>query len=273
MSKIMHRGHAISTTWHPIPELGNWPLDHVFVSTEKGDTWGCFGRALQGEPTAKVICEGFANIEWVKEIAGPDCGKGKCGPIVCESKCCAGVQHELNGVCHSCANRLLLPAGVDVQDAPGNEIVVPIYGKYGLGLADFVTRVKDAAFRVNSRNPDSIRESEVEAAVQKVLQARTDEYEIIMNDVDTFLHVKCQSLSVETQAEMKVIYSKLYDKRQANYEAYVAGRISADTFKEAMRIDVTAAFSDIRDLLGKESFRSVFKMPSEVATAYLFARQ
>lgn len=103
------------TDWHPIPELGDWPLDHVFVSTHDGYSWGCFGRGLADDPEARVICKGRAEYEWVMEIAGSDAS--------------AGVQHTVTGVCQCCANRLLLPAGIDVQDAPGNEIVVPIFGK------------------------------------------------------------------------------------------------------------------------------------------------
>lgn len=273
MNAILHRGHTISTNWHPIPELGNWPLDHVFVSTEQGHTWGCFGRALQGEPAARVVCQGYANVEWVMEIAGPDCNKNNCGPLQCNHTCCAGVEHQVTGVCHCCANRLLLPAGVDVHEAPGNEVVVPIFGKYGLGIREFVTRVKDTAFRVNSRTPNAIPESQVEAAVQRIMRAREDEYDIMMSDVDDFLHVKVPMLPSNVQDSMKAVYSGLYDRRLKTYDTYTSGQISKDQYLAQMHQNIEQAFHDLQDLLGGQMFKEVFRMPPPVAAAYLFRPQ
>jgi len=259
MNEVLHRGHTIRTDWHPISELGNWPLDHVFVSTEQGHSWGCFGRGLAEDPNARVVCQGYAIVEWATEIAGTDGS--------------AGVQHCVTGVCHCCANRILIPAGVDVHDASGNEIVVPIFGKYGLGLPALIDRVKAAASAVNGRTPNSISDSALEQAIQRVTRAKEDEYEILMDDIDDFLHVKFSSLPADARASMKTIYSELYDKRQAEYEQFAAGRITADEFKMRMRTNVTAALHEVRDLLGQEAFHAVFRMPPELAAAYLFARE
>jgi len=258
MSSILHRGHTIRTDWRPIPELGNWPLDHVFVSTEQGHSWGCFGRGLPDEPNTRVVCQNYGIVEWAIEIAGPDQS--------------AGVQHTVTGVCHCCANRILIPAGVDVHDAPGNEIVIPIFGKYGLGLTALVERVKAAAIAVNTRNPNTIQDAEVEVAINHITRAKEDEYDILMDDVDDFLHFKCSVLPQDAQVSMKSIYSTLYDKRHADYELFSAGKISPDEFKARLRGNVTNAIHDVRDLLGQEAFHSVFKMPPEVAAAYLFNR-
>ena len=255
----MHRGHTIRTDWHPIPELGNWPLDHVFVSTEQGQSWGCFGRGLADEPNSQIICQGSALVEWAKEIAGPDGS--------------AGVQHCVTGVCHCCANRILIPAGVDVHDAPGNEIVVPIFGKYGLGLPALVDRVKAAATTVNNRTPNSISDIELDKVIQHITRAKEDEYEILMDDLNDFLHVNFSALPSDEQMGIKNIYSNLYDKRQADYEPFAAGKISAEAFQSRMRANVTTALHDVKDQLGEAAFHSVFKMPPEIATAYLFGRE
>lgn len=259
MNEVLHRGHTIRTDWHPIPELGNWPLDHVFVSTEQGYSWGCFGRGLAEEPNAKIVCQGYAIVEWTREIAGPDGS--------------AGVQHQVTGVCHCCANRILIPAGVDVHDAPGNEIVVPIFGKYGLGLPALIDRVKTAAGAVNRRTPNSISDPAVEQAIQRITRAKEGEYEILMDDIDDLLHIKFSSLPADAQVSMKAIYSELYDKRQVDYEQFATGTIKAEEFKVRMHTNVTSALHNVRDLLGQEAFHSMFRMPPELAAAYLFARE
>jgi len=238
--------------------LGNWPLDHVFVSTEAGYCWGCFGRGLSDEPNARVICQGPAIMEWAMEIAGPDGS--------------AGVQHCVTGVCHCCANRILIPAGIDVHEAPGNEIVVPMFGKYGLGLSDLVERVKSAALAVNTRLEEAVSERAVEQAIQSITRAKEDEYDILMDDIDDFLHVKFSNMPLDDQSALKGIYSELYDKRQADYEQLGTGKISADEFKSRMQINMSSSMHQIRDLLGQEAYKGTFKMPPEIAAAYLFAR-
>jgi len=258
MSEIIHRGHTIRTDWHPIPELGNWPLDHVFVSTEKGDSWGCFGRGLAEEPNARIICQGYGIVEWAMEIAGADRN--------------AGVQHCVTGVCHCCANRILIPAGIDVHDAPGNEIVVPIFGKYGLGLPALIERIKAAAKAVNGRLLNCIADSVVEQAIQRITRTKEDEYEILMDDLDDFLHIKFSSLPSGIKDSMKTIYSNLYNKRIEDYDLFAAGKMTSNEFKAKMRTNVISALHDVKDLIGQENFNSVFKMPPEIAAAYLFGR-
>lgn len=183
------------------------------------------------------------------------------------------MQHCVTGVCHCCANRILLPAGVDVHDAPGNEIVVPMFGKYGLGLTALIERVKTAAATVNHRIPNSISDSAVEQAIQRITRAKESEYEILMDDIDDVLHIKFSSLPADMRISIKTIYSALYDKRQADYEQLAAGKIKPEEFQLRMRTNVTLSLHNVRDLLGKEAFHSVFRMAPELAAAYLFARE
>lgn len=70
MNKRTFRGYSINTTWRPIPQLGNWPLDHVFVSTTESQCWNCFARGIDKVPNAKVIAQGEAHLAWVQKLVG-----------------------------------------------------------------------------------------------------------------------------------------------------------------------------------------------------------
>ena len=263
MSTVTLRAHAAISSWRPIPQLGEWPLTHVFVSTPGGLSWGCFGRDLQDEPDAKIIVEGPALLAWVREIAG---GVTK--------QSCAGVDFKVSGICHNAANRLLIPAGVDVSDAPGNEIATPIFGKYGLGLQEFAVRVRDAAHRVNGKQrADLISEEMVVSAVDSITHSKEEEIDILREDLQEFLNINTRELSEESRGQLREIYFQLYVSRHAIYADFKGGAITPEAYKGALSRAVTEAFEDASSVLGAEAFVSLFKMPAPVAAQYVVGSQ
>jgi hypothetical protein len=261
MDNALFRGYTTPTSWRPIPEIGNWPLDHVFVTADTGECWPCYGRGIDELPEARFVCEGVGNLEWIVEIAGE-----------VTDRSCAGVDHEINGVCHCAANRLLLIAGVDVRDAPGNEIVIPIFGKYGMGIQDFVIRIKDAAKRVNDRHPSIISDDDVEKAVQRVLHSKESECAILMDDIEDNLHVNRADIPPTLLQEMKSIYSVLYDKRTASYDSYKVGQLTTEQYRNEMRKNVVMAFCQVQDVLGNEQYSRIIKWNPTVAAMALFGK-
>lgn len=257
MSNKIFRGHTISTTWHPIPELGNWPLDHVFVSTTDGMSWGCFGRGLSDEPNARVIAQAEGCLDWVTEIAGQ-----------ITNNSVAGVTHQVNGICQNAANRLLLPAGIDVSDAPGNEIATSIFGKFGLGLSTFAQSVKDAAHRVNQRTPGLISEEMIARAVSKITHSKKEEIEILAEDLQDFLKINTKGLSNKVRAQLHDIYSELYLKRHATYAGFLNGKLSPDAYKASLRSNILKALENVKAVIGDAAFMTIFKLPPAVAAQY-----
>ena len=163
---VTFTAYAMPTQWQPIKQLHNWPLDHTCVATSSGMQWGCYGRTYPEDPSvATVVATGPGDDLWAKAIAGPD---GH-----------AGIDYGVTGVCDQCSNRILLPAGLTVRNSPGNEIATLLSGIYGLKLAEFATRVKDAAAAVNKEHPGRIPEAKVEAAVALLGGGLKDEWALV----------------------------------------------------------------------------------------------
>lgn len=257
MSNKTFRAHTISTKWRPIPKLGNRQLDHVFVSNTDGNSWGCFGRGLSKEPNARIIAQAEGCLEWVVEIACPN-----------TNKLVAGITHQVNGICHNAANRLLLLAEIDVSDAPGNEIATPIFGKYGLGINAFIQSVKDAVYRVNQKTSGLISEEMVERALLRITHSKDDEIEILKEDIQDFLNINTQELPDEARTQLRDIYSELYSKRQATYNDFKNGTLPQNVYLTKLRSNVVEAFENTKSVIGDNSYESIFKLPPEVAAAY-----
>lgn len=118
----------------------------------------------------------------------------------------------------------------------------------------------------------TVSDEEVDIVVSRIMRAKEDEYEIMADDLDDFLHVKAADLPTSTRESMKTVYSDLYEQRSGTYEAFVAGQITPEQFKAHMQVNVEHAFHDIQDILGVDSFLKLFRMPLEVAVATLFNR-
>ncbi len=250
------RGHSLRTKWHPLPEIAEWPMDHTFVSTGDGRSWSCFGRGLEDEPDAPVISQGEGDRLWAAAIAGADQS--------------AGIDFGFNGICHHCANRILIPAAVDVAAAPGNELATPIFGKYGLGANELALRLKEAAFDANREAPGSVSESQVVDAVARVTRGKDSDLEIIASDIETFLDIRISAIAPPTRHTLIAIYTNLYERREFDYHRFVDGRLTREGYLERMHSSVTGALTEVQDLIGEERFRSIFPYPIRLAAQYLF---
>lgn len=92
--------------------------DHVYVTDDNGNAWGCHGRSAGGTP----ICTGPGNIDQANCLAQID-----------EN---GGIAYPFEGVCHQIANRILYAANPPllVSQARGFRISMTMYGVYGLDL-------------------------------------------------------------------------------------------------------------------------------------------
>jgi len=224
------------------------------VTAENGACWGCFGRELADAPDARIIIRGTACFEWVDEIAGPP-----------SETLVAGLQYPFGGACQNAANRLLLPAGIDVSCAPGNEIATCLYGKYGLGVQEYTQLVKVAASRANSRTGGEVSDEMLQEAILRVTHDRDDEISILREDLREILKVKNVALSPQAAEQFIEAYSRLYARRQAIYEQYKSGKINGEGCISELKTNVAETVHDVESAIGKEMFLTMFSMPADVA--------
>jgi hypothetical protein len=256
MAVIKLKGYTMRTAWHPIPEIGDWPLDHTAVGADDGTEWPCFGRSASQEPSATVVCEGFGEFLWANAIAGPD---GH-----------SGIEFGFTGICHHCSNRILIPARAHVGEAPGNEIATPLFGKYGLDVDKLVLRIKDAAFSANSTVANAVTDQQVTEAIELVTGGLTDEWEIVDRDIDVFIRSKLPDLSDDVYHTIREQYLSLYYRRVSLYRSLRLGRIAKDRYLAKMRGHFIQTLEDIQDLVGPIAFQQLLHVPIRLAAEYLF---
>jgi len=251
------------------------PFFHVFVAAGNGYCWGCFGRGISEVPDAGIICKGRANLEWVMEIACVDCQRNP-RPCSTGEKCygnpCAGVTHTINGICHSCANRLLLPAGIDVADSPGNEIATFLFGKYGFGMTEFIKRLTIAAERANERNPEAVSSDDLNNAIKAIKRREQDEHAILLEDIDNFLKVKVPELADSIQDQIAKIHQTLYQQRIQTYDQYQKTILTAAQHEGQQKQHAFQAFKTIEKELGLDNVVSIFGVQPDVAVSLAFER-
>lgn len=250
--------YAMRTTWHPIPSIGDWPLDHTAVAVSNGDEYGCFGRKQSEEPdNARLVARGRGDFAWAKEIAGRD-------------EIHAGIDYGVTGICNQCANRILLPANIDVRNAFGNEIATPIFGTYGLGQDALIKRVEDAAFAVNQQFPGRIPDETIHEVVARISGGLNGEWEILHADMERFLKPALGEQYDKYKTDIEDVYQSLYYKRVALYDAYSNGRIDKPRFIARMNQGFASALDDLHDVMGDDAFRKIVPVPPGVAADYVF---
>lgn len=89
--------------------------DHTYVECGTGaKAWGCWG----GKTGGKTLRSGTGSTNRANDIAQPE--------EKANIKC-----YLINGVCHQAANRILLPANINVEGARGYSISSSLFGPYG----------------------------------------------------------------------------------------------------------------------------------------------
>lgn len=248
--------YTMRTVWHPIPAIGDWPLDHVALTTSNGTQWECFGRTQAQEPSAKAIAHAPGDELWAKAIAGPD------GT--------AGIDFGVTGICHHCANRIALSADIDSRDAPGNEIATPIFGRYGLDRATLATRVKDAARLVNKEHPNRISEKRIAGVVARIGGGLKDEWATVRSDIEQFIKPALGSDYNLLKGDIEHVYLSFFHKREALYSAYLRKSIDRNRFIARMNSGFTMALEDLKDVVGNDRFGKIVPVPPKLAADYLF---
>ena len=88
-------------------------VDHTYVESSLGHVWPCWGRSTAGT----LVCSGTGNVDQADCLSTPASQ--------------AGITYAISGVCHQTANRILWPAGINVNSAKGARGSVFAWGSYG----------------------------------------------------------------------------------------------------------------------------------------------
>jgi hypothetical protein len=211
MSNTFVKGYSIVTPYDK--KVSQLVLHHTFVLSDAGNNWNCFGD-IRNKMTSGVIpidgAEGFCNARWASLIYGENEGKN------CEFPA-AGLKERYDGVCHNVANRLLVLAGVDVSNAPGNEYATILYGKYGFGIEQYINRLKQAACEVNRDQPGAISDVEIERVISKIENRLADELNILSEDCEEQLQISFSGCDDSLRKDLFAAYVEFDKKRLAAF--------------------------------------------------------
>lgn len=271
METKLFKVYAIPTPYD-MTNLAGQKLDHVFVVSSDGKDWNCFGRGKNHENDAETrpIAEGFGHVRWASLIYGQEY-EGLMTPNPA-----AGLYERYNGVCHNVANRILVLTGddIDVRDAHGNELVTLLYGKFGFNIDEYVKRIKDAAAQVNSEVPGSLSEEDIESVLTRVKhgQSPDEEIEMLREDLEARLGNHIAEFDSDKKTSFTEIYVNLQKKRQEAFENAARGGQGVDTrmvIAGQLKPVIVNCLNSLDDLLGRDQYLSIFKVPPEAAIEFL----
>ncbi|MDX8535186.1 hypothetical protein RFM41_29755 [Mesorhizobium sp. VK25A] len=235
----------------------SYPLDHtavVGVTTSK--QWGCFGRtAAEDGEEKRIIAEADGDELWATEIGGADGS--------------AGIELDVTGACQQCSNRLLLPAGIDVNKAHGNEITTPLFGKYGFGIPALVTRIKDGAHAVNQNFPGRISDRAVAAAVKHVQVNNTEEWSVVEGYLESLFRPSLGPDWPACKADLSHVYYALYNYREALFSQYSKGHITKADFVTRLQGALSGAIQLVAEIVTPSKSNAAVAILPEVQAAFV----
>lgn len=116
-----------------IEALDGW-ADHTYAIAKSATgtelIWRCGGDFANGHSLGK----GKGNVDLC------DCLSQRTSEKEKELGGLAGIRYAIDGVCHQAANRILLPAGMEVSRASAYSVSYALYGRFGLEARDGVGR-------------------------------------------------------------------------------------------------------------------------------------
>ncbi len=250
----MNYGH-----FHASPDR---PLEHVFVLTDAGHDWGCFGRGGAAISHSRLLTESVGNARWANLANGTD----KDHPT--------GMTNFVDGTCHCVANRLLAFSNSDVSAANGNELVILGYGKYGYGLDAFVERVKDAAVHLRGEGV-FIGDEEVAQIEQKLRGHIREELDILRKDFEELFPLKIGALATEKLAGLRSIYERYHTRRlevRASIDPTAPQSEVQTQYRTLLHPALIKCLYDAMDLLGQDVYTKLLKLSPPEAARFLFGR-
>jgi hypothetical protein len=258
---------------------GGVTFSHAFVVSETHN-WNCYGRGKESLGISQALSagQGSTYAKWASYIYGSN--EGQQNNIAAGvSFPAAGLHERYDGVCHNAANRILALAGGDVSQAPGNALVLLMYGKYGFNIEKYIQSVIDAAAKVNAEQPGAspaISQGEIDCVVARIKgdtsgEVDTLEKEILASNFEEHLHL--QNLTPDQQTQLRTAYQEFQAQRLAAFEQAESQNPNAldiqAQYRDTMRPVFAQFLTTISTIIGPEKFAAVYGPNPEEAIAHL----
>jgi hypothetical protein len=229
-----------------IPASFNRNVDHTYVISSCGLSWGCFGRRSGGSS----VVSGSGSSIIAHCLSHPN-----------ET---AGIKYLITGVCHQASNRILYPAGITVDGSHGYGASVMLYGIYGLGswpqivdcIGDAFGKIKKLGF-----DPGFVEKRSVMVNDSKPEDEGRVDFESsgIGDEFGRFVKQRLgNELSSEALGSLVKIQAELYENRRRACALVQSGLLTDEEFCEQLRLFLKEALSRSLYVLGERNFTVVF---------------
>lgn len=242
-------------------------MDHVFLVSDRGHNWNCFGRGIEtlSNPSmkGKVDCLGEieGNIEWMAKVYA-----SKLEDSIGSDRPEAGIYNRYSGVCQNAANRILAMGSgkLSVAKAKMNELSVLLYGKYGFDVESFVAKIEAAAEELNMMKPGSVTQDELDAVKARFAHGMTleEELRLLTDDAPktmSAIREKCTSEQIDSFLQ---VYVKVREERQAGFLRLKASGLRGDAAQRQLAATISGSaiclLEKIGLLIGDIPFHELF---------------
>lgn len=259
---------------HTIPTIVNARWDHVYVTSDAGHKWGCFGRDNGGT----TLCSGNGNAAFADCLSNPQ-GQSPLGmPIY------AGITYGVDGVCHQAANRILYPVGnggLIVAQAKGYGLSAFFYGTYGWGTkVPWPQLSQCASLNVSAGGASSggptVAQNDSKSAqlahgiCQIHSDPTTDESTIARRELEAMARVQLgEDYDRQKIAAVAELQRQWREKQQDFTERLKQGYLSPEGYRLILRQVIAETAQRCEAVLGSEDFERLFGVPAKDAADLL----
>lgn len=259
---------------HTIPTIINAGWDHVYVISDAGHKWGCFGRDNGGT----ALCWGSGDAAFANCLSTPQ-GQSPVGvPIY------AGITYAVDGVCHQAANRILYPVGsggLIVAQAKGYGLSAFLYGTYGRGTKVPWPQLSQCASLYLSAGgapsggptvaQNDSKSARLAHGIRKIYaDPATDESTIALRELEALAREQLGEGYDRQKIAAVAEYQRQWREKQQDFtERLKQGYLSPEGYRLILRQVVAETAERCEAVLGSEDFERLFGVPAKDAADLL----
>jgi hypothetical protein len=252
-----------------VPTALRGQLDHVYVESDDGYNWGCFGRD-RGSTSRLNSADGNSALA--------DCLSKPIDPAYRPAPIYAGLRYAFDGVCHQAANRILKYTGITVAKARGYGASIALYGEYGRGNKKRLQEEKKCiqlCLPSGPRSPTqggpdmltSSQKAQLSTFIDELRkidpkQATEENAEDLLSADELLWKLYAEKLGATYSPEKLSSVARLQHNLQINRIVLVgeaeAGEITPDVFLSKFEAQKRDTFARCESILGKDDFRRLF---------------
>ena len=236
--------------------FGGLPSEHTYLSVP-GHNFNCFGRFDGG----RLVRASTGSAAWACAVYGHDNEGGQ------DSGAPTGMTIRYNGVCQNLANRILalVTDDIDARSTLGNVLATLMYGKYGFGMDQYVSAVKNAGAKLLSEGSGEIQQSDIDTAVNRIAAGQTAdaELDILHADIAEQENITLPPITDAQRSLCRPIYAEYQADRAAVFAqvaitAPPSEQIAYDKLPRGLVAPLEKCVEGLVDALGLDQFKLIF---------------